>query len=352
MATMRRGAFDIGSGATKLMIADVHLGPPPHLGDVHFAQEIPVSFTMAWKQSSDGTLSPEIQEQGLSVLRQLLAECVRMGVQEHSAIATEVFRKASNGKAFLERIRDELNMEVEVVSQENEAQLGFLTAMALSGRPAAEMICWDSGGGSFQITSLAPVEVADGHGPSQLSELPLQSYLGCWGSGNTAHLLVEAVQGRCFAEQPSPNPVSAEEAEALVSRLRAELPAPSPSWLRGARVTAIGGPNSMFRLAAGLLQLLPAGGTSEVEAACYDANGIRKALQRVLCQSDKELEAMPEIGSGALRDPAGFCVPKLCLLLAVVESCGIAEVCFQSAIGSCPGLLVSSRASTSRQQNA
>ena len=44
---------------------------------------------------------------------------------------------------------------------------------------------------------------------------------------------------------------------------------------------------------------------------------------------------------GDLREPPGYIVPKLALLLAVMEHCEMREVQFCSTIGSCPGLLVS-----------
>lgn len=44
---------------------------------------------------------------------------------------------------------------------------------------------------------------------------------------------------------------------------------------------------------------------------------------------------------GDLREPPGYIVPKLALLLAVMEHCEMTEVHFCSTIGSCPGLLVS-----------
>lgn len=45
--------------------------------------------------------------------------------------------------------------------------------------------------------------------------------------------------------------------------------------------------------------------------------------------------------TGDLREPPGYILPKIALLLAVMEHCGIAEVHFCSTIGSCPGLLIS-----------
>ncbi|CAJ1404155.1 unnamed protein product [Effrenium voratum] len=110
-AVSRRAAFDIGSGATKLMIADV-VGSA--IVKEHFAQEVPVAFAVDWKQSSDGNLSAGIQEKGLAVLRRLLEECARHEVPPGAkcAVATEVFRKANNGSAYLDLVLRELSLPV------------------------------------------------------------------------------------------------------------------------------------------------------------------------------------------------------------------------------------------------
>lgn len=312
----RRAAFDIGSGATKLMVADVELGPPARIVDVHFAQEVPVGFMMALRQSGDGTLSSAIQDQGMEVMRALVAKCQELGVGAGSrcAVATEVFRKASNGADYLRRVKEELGLEAPIVTQDAEARLGFLTAVALQGRPEDEVVCWDSGGGSFQMTSADP----DGG--------PLRTFLGPLGSGNSLAMLVEEVQGRSFAEHPSPNPVSDADAAALVVKMKACLSEPPP-WLRGALVTAIGGPNSMFQLAADVLG-----------SSTYAGDSVREALGRLIGRTDDDLAA--SYCQGGNREPPSLCVSKLCLLLAVMEHCGVAEVSFQQAIGSCAGLLI------------
>mmetsp|Transcript_129457 Transcript_129457/g.402656 ORF Transcript_129457/g.402656 Transcript_129457/m.402656 type:complete len:329 (-) Transcript_129457:593-1579(-) len=313
----RRAAFDIGSGATKLVIADVR---GMSLARVVYSQEVPVGFALDWKKSSDGTLSDGIQAKGLEVLRRFLEVCEEHNVPAASrcAVATEVFRRAENGIAYLERVFSELGLPVEVVSQASEAQLGFSTAVALQDGPAEAVICWDSGGASFQITS----QYGE-HGA-------LRSYLGAIGTGIATAWLVEEVQGHSFADRHTPNPVGAEEAEMLVKKMQRELAEPA-DWLRGRSVTAIGGPNSMFCVVCECLG----------DTAAFAAADVRRALHGATGLTDEEMASRPYC-QGELREPPSLIVPKLCLLLAVMEHCAIAEVRFCPAIGSCPGLLISS----------
>jgi len=273
-----------------------------------------VSFSLDSKKSADGSLSVEIQDRGIQVLTDLLKECERLEVKEMAAIATEVFRKAPNGALYLKRVKEELQLDVRVVTQEDEATLGFSTAVALQGVPPEQVRCWDSGGGSFQIISLGPNET-------------FQTFLAPLGSGNTTAMLVQDIQGKVLAEHPSPNPVSAEQASAMMPALQKAM-LEAPEWLKDASVTAIGGPNSMFAMAADI-----------IGSKTYSQADVKKALETTIDCSDDELASRHCQGSN--RDPPSACCPKMCLLLAVFEHCHIAEVSFQAAIGSCPGLLVS-----------
>ena len=320
----RRAAFDIGSGATKLMIADVDV-ETGRMGTVVYGQEHPVKFALDWKKN--GHLSEDVQNEGLKVLHGLRTQCLTAGCTGYTAIATEVFRKAPNGAAFLARVRDEIGVSVSLVSQDEEAMLGFRTAVALSGRPAAETIAYDSGGGSFQISAPGAVDGApDG--------APLRMYVGALGASVATAQMVEVVQGATLATRPSPNPASADEAAQLVTYLKGEL-APPPTWLRGAAlVTSIGGPNSIFRLVEQVSAQLEPSTVATPPPRRFDVAAVRRALEARCGLSDAELAALG-------HSEVEMVVPKLCLLQSVLEACEIGAFEYVEAIGSCAGLLIS-----------
>jgi len=327
---VRRVAFDIGSGATKAVIADVDIGSSC-IVDVLFGEEVPVSFSMDWKQSTDGALSAAIQDKGLQTLNTLARKATALGATQSAAIATEVFRKATNGESYLRRIREELGLVVQLVPQETEARLGFLSAAALSAVPREELIAWDSGGASFQITRQAPPSDE----ASSRFAAPLEAYLGALGVGVATAMCVEEVQGAGLRESPSPNPVSEGQAAELVRRLQARL-SPVPSWLSGSmQVVAIGGRNSMFYLATDVIK---ACGEYLSQTAIHK-DQVWRALLSVSDSTDDDLAA--RYCTHALSDPPSFVAPKLALLFAVMDFCDIPHIRFQLAIGSCAGMLVS-----------
>ena len=326
---VRRVAFDIGSNATKCQVADVDLASGRILNIV-MAQEVPCSFGVDWKQSKDGRLSDRMQDRGLQTLHMLCKTAVDKGATRAAAIATEVFRKASNGEDYLKRVKSEIGLTAKIVTQELEGRLGFLSAVALSSVPRASLICWDCGGASFQVCR--EPEAAGSASDSLDSEL--LCFLAPVGVSVATAACVEAIQKKDFATTPSPNPVSAEQAYALVAHIQSRLPLP-PDWLVGAaEVVAIGGSNSMFCLATEILAEL---GCQSVTT--FSARDARRALDAVVGRTEEELFAA--YCDRDLADPPSFVVPKMALLSAVMDACKLPQVTFQPAIGSCAGMLVS-----------
>ena len=260
LTRIRRGAFDIGSGAIKLQVSDVLVGQTTSIVESsHFSEERPCAFGSDYLKdiNGDGKLSAMIQEKGRNTLRELFSIGEALGCTQYSAVATAVFRKASNGETFLnEAVREALGIKVQIVTHELEAQLGYSTAQAVS--KLSHCIAWDTGGGSFQIirkngvvdmftsstnsivsstqtdSSCSSVSVLDGIGKEDInhsntsdvanatdctrSSIPsplFQMYLGSIGSGYANKTLVEDVQGGKMGGKPL-NPVPFADAEMLM----------------------------------------------------------------------------------------------------------------------------------------
>jgi exopolyphosphatase/guanosine-5'-triphosphate,3'-diphosphate pyrophosphatase len=76
------------------------------------------------------------------------------------AVGTAGLRMAANAAAFAALVRDRCSVEVEVISGEEEARLGFAAATAAAGRDGALMVV-ETGGGSSQFTSGAGGRIID-----------------------------------------------------------------------------------------------------------------------------------------------------------------------------------------------
>jgi hypothetical protein len=193
----------------------------------------------------------------METLRALRAIAEGLGATQMRGVATEVFRKARNGERYLGntpsrpapspkpppilkcipsgrlgclcflvggrklaaeghptgagQVQAQLGLQASLVAQEEEARLGWLTAVAGSGGDS-RVISWDSGSGSFQITARRR---GAGHGSGGSA---LLTYMGAWGSTIAAEcLMTEVRQGEFDRSLASCNPVSLGEARALVA---------------------------------------------------------------------------------------------------------------------------------------
>lgn len=152
---MRRAALDIGSGTCKLTIAEVDVSNHK-IANIISEHHIDVLFGHDFKKSPERKLSDEILSEGLAVL-----DTFQTIVKKCDAsipivgIATAVFRESINGLGFIHTVRDKLNINLQLISQEDEAQIGFLTALAASGSSMENIVSWDSGGASFQIATMS-----------------------------------------------------------------------------------------------------------------------------------------------------------------------------------------------------
>jgi len=72
--------------------------------------------------------------------------------ERQRAVATYALRTAVNGPAFQRRVRDQLGLELEVLSGEEEARMALRGARRHAAElPFGDLVCLDLGGGSLQL---------------------------------------------------------------------------------------------------------------------------------------------------------------------------------------------------------
>lgn len=99
-----------------------------------------------------GPIAPERFERGLAVLKRLRDQARQAGAQIILCAATEVMRKAANGPEFLARAREELELNIPVISGEQEAALTFWGATSDREIDQEEPVAVaDLGGGSMEL---------------------------------------------------------------------------------------------------------------------------------------------------------------------------------------------------------
>ena len=98
-----------------------------------------------------GRLSEAAIARTLEALRVCRDKMAARGVTRSRTIATEACRSAANGTDFIERVREELGLGLEIVDRETEARLAAAGVGDLADRDARSIVMFDIGGGSSEI---------------------------------------------------------------------------------------------------------------------------------------------------------------------------------------------------------
>lgn len=142
----RIAVVDIGSNTVRLVVYDA----PTRLPIPMFNEKAQCELVRGMTKS--GRLNPDGVERAISSLSRFVGLSRAMGVDRIELVATAAVREASDGPAFVNRIRRELGIDVTVPSGADEAKLAALGL--LSGTPDADGLMLDLGGGSTDLIEL------------------------------------------------------------------------------------------------------------------------------------------------------------------------------------------------------
>ena len=152
-------AIDIGTNSIHMVIVRVQ----PQLPTFTIIARERDTVRLGDRCFQTGNLKPELMERALASLSRCQQLAASYNADHIIAVATSAVREASNGRAFIQQIQQELNLSVDLVSGQEEARriyLGVLSGMELNNRPH---IIIDIGGGSTELI------LGDSHEPQFLS---------------------------------------------------------------------------------------------------------------------------------------------------------------------------------------
>jgi exopolyphosphatase/guanosine-5'-triphosphate,3'-diphosphate pyrophosphatase len=117
-----------------------------------------------------GLLCPSAMDRAIAALGVCAERLDRRPVRALRAVATEACRRASNGAAFLARVKQETGLEVTIISAREEAELAVESCSPLLTGTGRRALLFDIGGGS---TELAWVRLDEGEAPRLVGYLSL-----------------------------------------------------------------------------------------------------------------------------------------------------------------------------------
>ncbi len=140
-------AIDIGTNSVHMVIASIDASLP--------------SFSVIGKEKETvrlgefcedtGNLTEEAMNRCLVALHRCMKVAERFKADDVVAVATSAVREAGNGQIFIDRVKAEVGLSINLISGTEEARriyLGAISGMELKGRPHAII---DIGGGSTEI---------------------------------------------------------------------------------------------------------------------------------------------------------------------------------------------------------
>ncbi len=149
---IKKGAFDIGSGSTKAIFATINKCEGK-IVEVLFEKQSPLKFKASLRYNSS-QIPQSLRKKATKVLSQWKAKGLELGVTQFTAVATEVFRQATNGGRFIKKLSKDTGIPIKIITQEDEALIGFWAGVANAKQSPEDVLVWDIGGGSMQMSHI------------------------------------------------------------------------------------------------------------------------------------------------------------------------------------------------------
>jgi exopolyphosphatase / guanosine-5'-triphosphate,3'-diphosphate pyrophosphatase len=144
--TVRVAAIDIGSNSIRQMVADVSAN-----GSIRVVDQLKAQPRLGTGVSATGELAAEPMRAAIDALSRMATLARQLGANRIEAVATSAVRDASNGRAFIDRVRAETGLRVRTLDGEDEARLTFRSALAHFDLGVGRWVVMDIGGGSIEL---------------------------------------------------------------------------------------------------------------------------------------------------------------------------------------------------------
>lgn len=175
------GALDLGTNNCRLLIAR-----PADEGFVvidAFSRVVRLGEGLA----ASGRIADSAMDRAVAALSVCAEKLKRRHVSLARSVATEACRRAVNGRHFVERVRHETGICLEIIAPEEEARLAMLGCHRLLEPGDAPALIFDIGGGSTELILID----TDPEGTPKIK---------CWWSAPWGVVSLTESEGRDFAD--------------------------------------------------------------------------------------------------------------------------------------------------------
>lgn len=246
--------------------------------------------------AASGRLSGPAMTRTVEALKVCAGKIRRRGVTRLRAVATEACRRADNCEDFLERVRRETGIELEIISQNEEAALAICGCAPLVDPDIPDILLFDIGGGSTEICWLK-ARPAHGMGDGAISLAAAELSLYAWAS---VPIGVITLTERYGSELDGGGEVTPAVYQAMVREMAAAVAVfdarhQVTASVAGGRLQMLGTSGTVTTL-AGVHKDLPRYDRSRVDGTYLDMATVSDISERITTMSYGERAAHPCIG--------------------------------------------------------
>src|SRR3954470_5342905 len=139
-------AIDIGSNTTRVLVAE------PQDGQLRKVMEQRAYTRIDKASQHDGAIDQAKIDEVADVVATQVRLAQEIGAEAIRTVATAAIREAANREEIVAEINRVANVEVEVLSEDEEGRLAFIGATKTLGHPVeGEIAVVDVGGGSSEV---------------------------------------------------------------------------------------------------------------------------------------------------------------------------------------------------------
>jgi exopolyphosphatase / guanosine-5'-triphosphate,3'-diphosphate pyrophosphatase len=146
----RYAVLDVGTNSVILLVCYVQ----PEKGIFEVILDTTEVTRLGEGVQETGRIQPAGIERTCAAIGRFLADAEYLGAQRVVAVGTSVLRKASNSSDFIDRVKSEFGLDIEVISGDAEARYSYLAVQTDARFRAfsdAPLILIDIGGGSTEL---------------------------------------------------------------------------------------------------------------------------------------------------------------------------------------------------------
>ncbi len=141
-------ALDLGTNSCRMLIAQ------PKGSQFHVVDSFSKSVQLGKGLEASGKLSRASMSRTVQALRICRKKLIKHDVKRMRLVATEACRRANNARSFMNYIRRETGLKMEIIKPEEEARLAVVSCAPLVSTRTEQLLVVDIGGGSTELVWL------------------------------------------------------------------------------------------------------------------------------------------------------------------------------------------------------